>query len=118
MNLVDDQRITGYAQLGIFHHAFIDWSKHRKDSPESLQFEIPLTQNSIKTISQARKEAADIITNQSTKLLVIIGPCSIHDPIAAIDYAKNLCLIAKELDNELLIVMYYTLLLFKPSFIS
>ncbi len=60
-----------------------------------------LTQN----INSWRQQIRDIINKKDHRLLVIIGPCSIHDPIAAIDYAKQLLKLSKIYEKELFIVM-------------
>jgi 3-deoxy-7-phosphoheptulonate synthase len=56
--------------------------------PEYLMEEVPLTATAFATVSKARKEAAEIIAGVDDRLLVIVGPCSVHDPQAAIEYGK------------------------------
>lgn len=74
-------------------------------SPAQLAEHIPLTDSTADFIIQSRKEIEAIIKGEDKRLLVIIGPCSIHDPEAAIDYAKKLKVLHKKHQNELLIVM-------------
>ncbi len=56
---------------------------------------------------QGRAEAARVIngTDANERLLVVIGPCSIHDPVAAMEYAARLMVLKEKYQNELLIVM-------------
>ncbi|KAK7422912.1 3-deoxy-7-phosphoheptulonate synthase [Neonectria magnoliae] len=73
--------------------------------PALLTSEIPLTQSATNTVVKARNDAADIILGTSDRLLVVVGPCSIHDPAAAHDYAARLKALADKLSGDLCIVM-------------
>lgn len=73
--------------------------------PELLQQEIPITENAQATVFQGRKEAIEVIAGRSDKLLVIVGPCSIHDPAAALEYAHRLIEVRNRLKDDLLIIM-------------
>lgn len=73
--------------------------------PDLLQHEIPLTTKSRETILNGRNDAVKILKGEDDRLLVVIGPCSIHDPAAAIDYANRLFKEAEKHKNELHIVM-------------
>ena len=64
--------------------------------PIALLEKYPASDIAVKTVRNARKKAHNIIHGQDDRLLVIIGPCSIHDPKAAIEYAKRL----NELRNQ------------------
>jgi len=74
-------------------------------SPAQLAEAIPLSTATADFIMQSRKEIEAVISGQDKRLLVIIGPCSIHDTTAAIDYAKKLTVLRDKYKNELLIVM-------------
>jgi 3-deoxy-7-phosphoheptulonate synthase len=74
-------------------------------SPAQLAEQIPLSDDTANFIIQSRKEIEAIINGEDDRLLVIIGPCSIHDTDAAIDYAKQLKALHDEHKHELLIVM-------------
>jgi 3-deoxy-7-phosphoheptulonate synthase len=74
-------------------------------SPAELAEQIPLNQNTADFIMKSRQEIEAIISGEDKRLLVIIGPCSIHDTKAAIDYAKRLKKLRDKYSNELLIVM-------------
>jgi 3-deoxy-7-phosphoheptulonate synthase len=73
--------------------------------PALLQSEIPPTIRSAETVSRGRREAIKVLNKESDKILCIVGPCSIHDPGAALEYAGRLKELADELDNELVIIM-------------
>ena len=74
-------------------------------SPAELAEQIPLDDATANFIIKSRKEIEAIIGGDDKRLLVIIGPCSIHDTAAAIDYAKKLKTLQEKYANELLIVM-------------
>jgi len=74
-------------------------------SPAQLAQQIPLTQKTADFIIDSRKTIEDIITGKDKRLLVVIGPCSIHDPAAAIDYAKQLKVLHDKFKDDLFIVM-------------
>ena len=74
-------------------------------SPAQLATQIPLSTKTGEFILSSRQEIEAIINGDDDRLLVIIGPCSIHDPEAAIDYAKQLKVLHKKHKGELLIVM-------------
>ncbi|MFT5635522.1 MAG: 3-deoxy-7-phosphoheptulonate synthase [Cognaticolwellia sp.] len=74
-------------------------------SPAELAEQIPLDDNTANFIIKSRKDIEAIINGDDKRLLVIIGPCSIHDTEAAIDYAKKLKKLNEKYANELLIVM-------------
>jgi 3-deoxy-7-phosphoheptulonate synthase len=74
-------------------------------SPAELAEQIPLSTETADFIMKSRKEIEAVISGEDKRLLVIIGPCSIHDTAAAIDYAKKLTVLRDKYKNELLIVM-------------
>ncbi len=67
--------------------------------------ECPITKAAALVTLQARREIHNILTGEDDRLLVIIGPCSIHDPAAAIKYADKLLAVKGELKRDLVIVM-------------
>lgn len=75
--------------------------------PDLLQHEIPQTAESKKTVLESREEVAALVndTDEKKRLLVIIGPCSIHDPDAALEYCDMLLKEKEKYKDELLIVM-------------
>lgn len=70
-----------------------------------LQHEFPLTPASQKNILKGRNETCDILNGKDDRLVLVIGPCSIHDPAAALDYANKLEKLAEQYKGELLLVM-------------
>ena len=73
--------------------------------PAILLEELPLSDAAAITVSRAREEVARILRGDDDRLVVIVGPCSIHDPGAAVDYAQRLRSLAEELAGDLRIVM-------------
>ena len=74
-------------------------------APIQVHDEIPMTEVAAKTILEARAAIHNILTGQDDRLLVIVGPCSIHDPAAAVEYAPRLKALKDELQDDLQIVM-------------
>ncbi|KAH9834361.1 Phospho-2-dehydro-3-deoxyheptonate aldolase, tyrosine-inhibited [Teratosphaeria destructans] len=73
--------------------------------PQLLTSELPAPAESIPTVLKGRKEAVEIIKQRDDRLLVMIGPCSLHDPDAAIEYCSRLVKIADKLKDDLCIIM-------------
>ena len=73
--------------------------------PAILLEELPLTEAAAVTVSRGRDEVARILRGEDDRLIVIAGPCSIHDPVAALDYARRLHRLAEDLAADLRIVM-------------
>ncbi|MDQ5886790.1 MAG: 3-deoxy-7-phosphoheptulonate synthase [Neisseriaceae bacterium] len=65
----------------------------------------PLTETASNTVFEARQSIHHLLTDQDDRLLVVIGPCSIHDTKAAIEYAQRLKVLKDELAEDLLVVM-------------
>ncbi|MBU9854023.1 3-deoxy-7-phosphoheptulonate synthase [Rahnella bonaserana] len=74
-------------------------------TPEELKNRFPLSVSDENSISEARKTIADIVHGRDPRLLVVCGPCSIHDVDAALDYARHLKTLAADLSDRLYIVM-------------
>lgn len=74
-------------------------------SPKKLKELIPVSKTAAETVIQARNSIKSILTGEDQRLLVIVGPCSIHDPEAAHDYALRLKKLAAEVSDTILIVM-------------
>jgi 3-deoxy-7-phosphoheptulonate synthase len=73
--------------------------------PAILLEDLPLGETASETVSRARAEVTRILNGQDDRLLVVVGPCSIHDPVAAIDYGRRLRTLADEAVADLYIVM-------------
>ncbi|AYY14214.1 3-deoxy-7-phosphoheptulonate synthase [Actinobacteria bacterium YIM 96077] len=87
---VSDLRVAGFQPL---------------DAPRQLLEELPLDDRHAATVRTSRDEVRSIVSGDDDRLLVVVGPCSIHDPDAALDYARRLAPVARELDDDLRIVM-------------
>ncbi|NOQ34290.1 MAG: 3-deoxy-7-phosphoheptulonate synthase AroG [Methylococcaceae bacterium] len=74
-------------------------------SPEQLHNDMPLVETAAKTVLATRADIHQVLTGEDDRLLVIVGPCSIHDTKAAHEYAGRLKAIKDELEDDLLIVM-------------
>lgn len=74
-------------------------------TPEELKAKFPLSAESQAEVAQDRKVISNILNGKDKRLLVVCGPCSIHDPEAALDYARNLQALSEELSDRLFIVM-------------
>ncbi len=74
-------------------------------TPAILEDELPLPDSSASFVQQARRAVGDIVMGQDDRLLAIVGPCSVHDPDAAREYARKLQPVAQRLSSDLLVVM-------------
>ena len=74
-------------------------------TPEELKNQFPLSADDENEIATARNIIANILQGRDHRLLVVCGPCSIHDPDAALDYARRLKTLAADLSDQLYIVM-------------
>jgi 3-deoxy-7-phosphoheptulonate synthase len=73
--------------------------------PAILIEEIPLSDPALQLVEQGREDAEAILAGKDDRLLVLVGPCSIHDPAAAIDYAGRLKALADRYADDLRVVM-------------
>jgi 3-deoxy-7-phosphoheptulonate synthase len=89
-DLVRDRRIAKVVELA---------------PPEKLLEELPLGPERVKAVVSAREQVVEVLHGRDPRLMVVVGPCSVHDPKAALDYARRLSAQAKEFGEELLIVM-------------
>ncbi|KAI9289550.1 3-deoxy-7-phosphoheptulonate synthase [Umbelopsis sp. AD052] len=87
---MEDLRVTGYNALL---------------TPSFIQEEFPASEKSKATVRQARQEAASILRKEDDRLIIIVGPCSIHDTQAAKEYSKLLLDAKEKHKGELLIIM-------------
>lgn len=74
-------------------------------SPAALKSELPLTEKAAETVTQGRETVRRILDREDHRLLVVVGPCSIHDPVAAMDYAHRLKKLSDEMSDTLFIIM-------------
>ncbi len=90
MQQIDDVRIQGIRPLM---------------APEILIEDLPVSESETNTISGSRDAIARILMGRDDRLLLVIGPCSIHDPEAALEYAARLAAVRERVAEDLLIVM-------------
>ncbi len=88
--LTDDIRITGMEEV---------------TPPAALIDELPITANASRTVFSTRRLIADVLHGRDPILLVVIGPCSIHDPRAALEYAGRLHEAMQRHQDDLVVVM-------------
>ena len=74
-------------------------------SPAELAREIPMSDTAARTVAQGRESVSDILSGRDGRLLAIVGPCSIHDPEAALDYASRLAELSRRYSDRLMFVM-------------
>lgn len=87
---LDDQRISGLRPLL---------------PPAILLDEIPSTDGAARTVYRGRAAAQAVLERRDDRLIVVVGPCSIHDPTAAIEYARLLRDYAATAESDLVIIM-------------
>jgi len=85
-----DTHIVGYEQL---------------ISPTALLDELPLSEEAAASVARSRDEVRAVLDGSDDRLLVIAGPCSVHDPAAALDYAGCLAALRDRHHDDLLVVM-------------
>ena len=74
-------------------------------TPRLLAESLPLTAEVTKTVVSGRHAVQNILDGKDRRLLVVVGPCSIHDPVAAVDYARHLLPLRHEFADRMEIVM-------------
>ena len=74
-------------------------------SPAILMEDLPITETISETVASARTAIAQIMKGENDRLVVVVGPCSIHDPAAALEYAERLAICQRELAADLCVVM-------------
>jgi len=86
----DDLRISGTEEL---------------IAPSALIADIPVSEKAASTVTAARDSVQRILDGDDDRLAVVVGPCSIHDPEAAIEYAQGLAKVTADFSNELCLIM-------------
>ena len=74
-------------------------------TPSELKQAIPLSEKARKTIAEGRSAIEDILERRDHRIIVVVGPCSIHDLEAANEYALRLKALADKVSDSLLVVM-------------
>ena len=88
--LTDNTRITGLMEVS---------------PPNEIITELPISADSSELVFKSRKEISDILHGRDDRLVVVVGPCSIHDPESALEYANRLKSLEAKHSNQLKIVM-------------
>jgi 3-deoxy-7-phosphoheptulonate synthase len=88
--ITDDLRISGMSEIA---------------APEQVHAEYPVSETAGRTVHDTRQSIHEILQGEDDRVLVVIGPCSIHNPDAAIEYAQRIQAMRAELSDDLLIVM-------------
>jgi len=78
---------------------------YEAEAPAAVHERHPITDEASRTVYETRAAVHRILNGEDDRLLVVIGPCSVHDPKAAIEYAKKLIPVRDRLNDDLLIVM-------------
>ena len=86
----DDLRIKGTRELR---------------SPDELISQVPVSEFAAQTVTRCHSDVRDVLQGRDDRLVVVVGPCSIHDPDAALEYADKLAALNASLKGELCIVM-------------
>ncbi|HEX8961389.1 MAG TPA: 3-deoxy-7-phosphoheptulonate synthase [Rhodocyclaceae bacterium] len=74
-------------------------------TPEEIHARLPLSEAAAQSVVAGRRALTRILDRQDKRLFVVVGPCSIHDPVAGMDYARRLKALADEVSDTLLLVM-------------
>ena len=90
MKNTDDLRIAGEKELL---------------TPMQLLEILPMTEKAAETTAKGRRDIEKVLDGTDDRLVVVVGPCSIHDPESAMEYAARLKKLKDELDNDLVIIM-------------
>jgi 3-deoxy-7-phosphoheptulonate synthase len=88
--ITDDLRISGVSEIA---------------APEQVHAEYPISESAARTVHDTRQSIHKILRGEDDRVLVVIGPCSIHNPDAAIEYAQRIQAMHNKLSSNLLIVM-------------
>ena len=77
----------------------------RLPSASQLKQQLPLSTELSQLVSQQRQAIRAILNGEDSRLLVVVGPCSLHDPVSALEYASQLAALSRDLSEDLLLVM-------------
>ncbi len=74
-------------------------------SPDEIKARVPLSPTAAQVVLNGRKTLCDILDRRDKRVFIVLGPCSIHDPVAGLDYARRLKTLADEVSDQLVLVM-------------
>ena len=90
MHTTDDIRIQGYTAM---------------KTPQELKQELPISKEAEECVQRGRKSIQDILDKKDRRLLIISGPCSIHDEEAALEYAQRLARLSRQVNKTMVVAM-------------
>jgi 3-deoxy-7-phosphoheptulonate synthase len=74
-------------------------------TPDDLHGRLPISASAAKVVTQGREALRNILDRKDPRMFIVVGPCSIHDPVAGLDYARRLRKLQDEVSDTLLLVM-------------
>src|SRR5664279_5397690 len=74
-------------------------------APADLRQVFPLTAPGSEFVAASRDQIKNILNGRDPRLMVVVGPCSIHDPKSALDYAERLARLSKQVSDQLFLIM-------------
>jgi 3-deoxy-7-phosphoheptulonate synthase len=74
-------------------------------TPADIHARLPMSEKAAQTVLAGRRALSGILDHQDPRLFIVVGPCSIHDPVAGLDYAGRLKTLADEVSDTLMLVM-------------
>jgi len=74
-------------------------------TPEALKAKLPITEAAAASVMEGRQTIKNILDGKDKRLFIVVGPCSIHDPAAALEYGRRLKQLAEEVKDSLYLVM-------------
>ncbi|MCB0322841.1 MAG: 3-deoxy-7-phosphoheptulonate synthase, partial [Bdellovibrionales bacterium] len=74
-------------------------------TPEAIKMTLPLTAAAEQTVLAGRQAVQDVLDHKDPRLILVVGPCSIHDLAGAKEYAERLCRLAEDVSDAFLLVM-------------
>ena len=74
-------------------------------SPDDVKARVPLTETAANTVVKGRRALEAILDGKDSRLFVVVGPCSIHDPVAGLDYARRLQALSVKVSDVMHVVM-------------
>ena len=77
----------------------------RMPSPDEITRAVPLSDAAAKVVLDGRRTLEAILDRKDPRVFIVVGPCSIHDPVAGLDYARRLKALADEVSDTLVLVM-------------
>jgi 3-deoxy-7-phosphoheptulonate synthase len=98
MNRIHNAEVTATDNLNVV-------GMEEMPSPEEVKAQLPADDAATATVLRGRAALCDVLDRRDRRLFVVVGPCSIHDPRAALDYAGRLRALAREVEDTMLIVM-------------